>query len=239
MKKTHEHRFQERLEEYAKFYQVGALNDANDKTLLHTAIKQELLMEDLQDRMEEIVNDDNGIDAGELKKLADLLRDGIKTITDVQKALGIDRKTRMAEESDTAAEYILFLKREAKNFLDKRLVKVYCKKCKVMVGRFSPVHDHTAYTVSFACSQCGKNVTMQRNAKDIFFDVKDADWRRKHPAEIIQANEKSAGFDPEELTADIEDDVVLFDDAEEIIPTEEVVKKITPKFMSGDIKIGD
>lgn len=237
MKKSFEHRFQERLDEYSKFYQVGTLNDANDRTLLHTAIKQELLIEDLQSRMEEIVNEDE-IDAGELKKLADLLRDGVKTITDVQKALGIDRKTRMAEESDTAAEYIAFLKREAKNFIDKRLVKVYCKKCKVMVGRFSPVHKHTAYTISFACSQCGKVTTVQRNARDVFFDVKDADWRRKYPAEIIQPDDDDKdGFNPEEIAADIDDDVIISDDTPDIIE-DSLVEPIIPKFMEDDKILG-
>jgi hypothetical protein len=73
-----------------------------------------------------------------------------------------------------------------------------------MVGRISGVYDTTAYDAGFQCPQCKKYTTVKRVERDVFFDIKDADWRRKYPIEIEHSKRTNA---PD--TSGIEDDVIL------------------------------
>jgi len=183
--KDFEDRFQARLREYGEFFNLDELNDANDRTLLHIMIRTELMIETFQADIQALMGKGAADNATSIKKLADLLRDATATITQLQRTLGIDRKSRRSEDVESVADYIKTLKQDAKSFMDKRLTKIYCPTCKVLVARLAPAHEHTAFTASFACSQCGKSVKVQRKGKDVFFDVKDADWRRKYRAEIV------------------------------------------------------
>lgn len=181
-----EERLKQKMEEYAKVYDIGALNDANDKTTLLMLVQTEIMVEGLQEKIQTIIAEDPVGQATDLKKLADLLRDATETITKLQRTLAIDRKSRKEEETGSVADYIKSIQSIAHDFIEKRIIKVYCQECKVMVGRFHPVHEHTAYSLQFECSQCGTMVKTSRKSKDYLFDVKDAEWRRKHRAEIVQ-----------------------------------------------------
>lgn len=204
-------RFQERLALYEKDFDLSTLNQSSDKGLLDALIRQELLLENLQTSLQQITEDDS-IDLldkmSDIKKFSDLIRDGTTSVTTLQRTLSIDRKTRKSDTVDSVADHIKKIKKEAHIFLDQRLHKIYCPNCKVMVGRFSPVHNHTAFTVSVECSQCGKAVRMHREARDIWFDIKDADWRRKYSAEIIQPTKKR-GFQSPAEQIDTKDDIVI------------------------------
>lgn len=206
-------RFEEKLEEYRKNYRVDELNDANDRTLLHIMIKTELMIEDLQSGIRELMTEDIMQSAGDLKKLSDLLRDSTNTITTLQKTLAIDRKTRKDEESSNVIDYINSLRRAASDFVDERLVKMYCPTCNVMVGRFSPVHGHTALSVSFQCSQCKKMVRIRRDERDTMYDIKASDrqWREAYRAEIVQPkrSKRSGAAIPEDLGIENEDALIL------------------------------
>jgi len=206
-----ERRFQERLALYERDFDLSTLNQSSDKGLLDALIRQELLLENLQVSLQQITEDES-IDLlnkmSDIKKFSDLIRDGTTSVTTLQRTLSIDRKTRKSDTVDSVADHIKKIKKEAAIFLDKRLHKIYCPDCKVMVGRFSPVHDHTAFVVSVECSQCGRLVRMHREARDIWFDVKDADWRRKYNAEIVQPTKKR-GFQPPSEQVDTPDNVVI------------------------------
>lgn len=206
---TFDEKFAQRLDDYAKNYNVEDLNDSNDRTLLYIMIRAELMLDGLQAKVAEIMEGNDVIEkASELKKLSDLIRDSANNVTTIQKTLGIDRKTRKTEDTNSVADYIVNIKRIAKSFLDERLIKIYCPDCKVLVARYSPVHDHTAYAVSTECSQCGKQVSAHRKERDIWFDVKDSGWRKKQQVSIEQPSARS-GFTAEDFTAEIEDDVVI------------------------------
>lgn len=200
---VYERRIRDRLAQYEKDYKIEDLNNSNDKTLLMILIRSELLLEDLQRQLQVVlVPEGEQLDimsqANEIKKLSDLVRDLTTQITTVQKTLDIDRKSRKKDAEASAAEYIRTLKKNAKEFLDQRATKIHCPDCGVMVGRVFPVHEHTAYRFEVQCSQCHRMIIAKRDERDIWFDIKDAEWRRQYPAEVVQT-EKKKGFKPSEI----------------------------------------
>lgn len=238
--KEFEKRFSNKLADYAKNFDLESLNDANDKTLLTIMIKTELMIEDLQEQIQEKVVSGGLDDATEIKKLFDLLRDATNTVSTLQKTLGIDRKSRKTEQSDSVAEYIRTLKSMAADFMERRLVKIYCPNCQIMVARFSAVHEHTAFAVQIQCNQCNKTVRARRSERDIWFDVKDSDWRKKYPAEIVHPKRrktKSSITDFDAIEA-APDDVVLFANNETSIVPDDALE--TPSLeISPNLDIGE
>lgn len=180
-------RIARKYQEYEENFDLEGINAANDRALLNILINQEVIVESLQTQMSTIVIQGGVLsgDASDLKKLADLLRDATSTITSIQKTLGIDRKARRSEQEESPADYVKRLLESAKNFSDKKIKKLYCPRCNIMVGRYAPVHDHTEFSVAYQCSQCNKHIRASRKGKDVLFDVKDASWRRKYKAEVV------------------------------------------------------
>jgi RNase P subunit RPR2 len=209
-----EARFEARLRLYGEQFNIEDLNDANDRSLLHIMIKTELMIDDLQAQIQTLIDDNPVENATNIKKLADLLRDATNTITTLQRTLGIDRKSRRNENVDSPADYIKTLKSAAKEFVDKRLIRVYCPNCKILVARIAPVHKHTAFTLSVQCNQCGKAVRVRRDDRDVLFDIRDSEWRKKHRAEVVQP--RRVGSLDNELPSDEEatdtDNLVIFAD---------------------------
>lgn len=173
--------------EYAQKYDVENLSSPNDLANLSNMIRNQLLMEKLQARLDEIVTKPN-IDPIETKKVLDSIVALSETNMGLEKTLGIDRKTRKQQQQESFPDYLAGIKKLARDFLnsDERLTRVYCKSCNIMVGRISGVYDTTEYTAAFQCPQCKKFITITRKERDIFFDVKNADWRRKYPIEVVQ-----------------------------------------------------
>jgi len=208
--KTYNERFDQRLADYNRDYKIDELNQSNDAAQLRLLINAELTLEAYQYKIEEIIGSEDLIDkANELKKISDLMRDTAETIRKPTQTLAIDRKTRKSEETDLFAGWLRGIKREASNFVEDRLLKIYCKDCKVMVGRWSAVHDHTAFEVKVRCSHCAKWVIAKREDKDIGFDLKnDSDWRRKYPVEIINPTSKS-GFSADSFSEVVDDEYII------------------------------
>lgn len=179
-------RFLDRWEQYSRDYDIDSLNTSNDRALLETLIRAEIVLEELQNRMYSLVSEGDLVEnAQEIKKLSDLTRDMVLQNMKIQETLNIDRRNRRTAE-DTPMQYILKLKKAAREFLDRRLVKLYCPTCDVLVFRFYPVHDHTAYKISAQCSQCGQMVEVGRERRDALFDIPDRHWREER-AEIAPA----------------------------------------------------
>lgn len=201
---TFQEKFQEKLDNYAKAFRIEELNDANDRSTLEIMLKTEVMIDDLQQQIQDLMDESPVEQAGNIKKLHDLLRDAGTMIVTYQKTLAIDRKTRKTEETASVADYIRTLKRDAKDFMDQRIIRIYCETCKVMVGRIFPVHDHTAFACSFECSQCHKLIRARREQRDVLFDVKDARWRKAHVAEVVQPKKfnKIEAPDDDELVLD-------------------------------------
>lgn len=198
--------FETVLAEYRSKYNVDSLDSPNDVANLHAMIRNQLLIERLQDQLTTLTEDDD-VDPTGIKKTLDSIVALSETNIALERTLGIDRKTRKQEASESVADYLTTLKQRAKEWLDNedRLTKVHCKACGIMVGRISGVYETTAYEAWFQCPQCNKRIIIKRQEKDIFFDVKDAEWRRKYPIEIEQAKRTSAP------TINMDDDLVIGD----------------------------
>jgi hypothetical protein len=196
------------MAEYREKYDVDSLQNPNDKANLETMIRNQLLIEKLQDRLDGIA-DNTDVDPMEVKKILDSITALSQTNMQYERTLGIDRKTRKTEQAESFPDYLKAIKTHGREFIDQRLTRVFCKSCNIMIGRISGVYDTTEFNAAFQCPQCKKFTTMVRKERDIFYDVKNPDWRRKFPMEVIQP--KRAKNMPE---IDLVDDVVIEDDAD-------------------------
>lgn len=189
------------LDEYAQSYDLAS-GTPNDKGNLETMIRNQIYIRKLQTRLDELADDDI---AGNIQTI-DKLQSGLQRLQDsnlaIERALGIDRKSRNKDNSSSVDGYINDLRIAAREFLDKMCIYVYCPECKVMVARILPVHEHTEFKTQFQCSQCKKFVTADRRERDVFFDLKgDKSWRKKYPLEIVQSKS-------EEIPEGSEDDII-------------------------------
>lgn len=198
--------FDRKLEEYKQKYNVESLDSPNDIANLHTMIRNQIIIEKLQDQMTTLTEGDD-IDPMQVKKILDSLVALSESNIVYERTLGIDRKSRKQEASESVADYITGLKQRAKEWIEneERLSKIQCKNgCGIMVGRISGVYETTAYEGHFQCPQCKKWTVVKRQERDIFYDVKDADWRRKYPIEVEQAKRVTApSFDS------VSDDLII------------------------------
>ena len=195
------------LAEYQQKYNVDSLNSPNDVANLHSMIRNQLLIEKLQEQLNTLTDTNDTIDPTQVKKILDSLVALSETNIALEKTLGIDRKTRKQEASESVVDYLAALRQRAKEWLDtdERLLKVYCKACGIMVGRISGVYTTTAFDASFQCPQCKKYIITKRQERDIFFDIKDSDWRKKYPIQIQQAKRTKT----HESLQPIEDEVFI------------------------------
>jgi hypothetical protein len=182
-----EKEFNRILQEYSERYDIEGLSSPNDVANLNNMIRNQILIQRLQSRLDDILTGDK-VDSIETKKILDSIVSLNETNIQLERQLGIDRKTRKQQQQESFPDYLAGIKKLAREFLnnDDILLRVFCKGCKIMVGRISGVYDTTEYNAAFQCPQCKKYTTVTRKERDIFFDVKNADWRRKYPIEVVQ-----------------------------------------------------
>lgn len=201
-------RFDEILQEYGSKYDIETLDSPNDRANLTMLINNQVIIERLQAEMLEVTEDSAVANIEEVKQIGNAMRDLIERNLQIERALALDRKTRKSENTDSLATYITSLKITAQNFLEKRLIKVYCPDCKILVARFSPVMDHTAFHFECQCSQCSKRITASRKAasEGVLFDIKDYKWRKQYLYEVVQpvSNE-------DKLVTESDEEVILSD----------------------------
>ncbi len=201
--------FEKIYAEYREKYDVDSLTNPNDLANLKTMIRNQALIDQLQDKLDALVDTDN-LTASDVKKILDSIVALAETNIQYERTLGIDRKTRKQQQEGNIVDIVLRLKAMSRQFIDddRRLLKVHCKPCKIMVGRISGVYDTTEYSAAFQCPQCKKYTTVTRKERDIFYDVKDADWRRKYPMEILQPKSRIK----DAPVIDVMDDMMIGDD---------------------------
>lgn len=181
-------RFQEILAEYSDKYDLETLNSPNDRANLEMLINNQVVVERLQSEMLKMTEGSTLDNLDTIKNIGNAMRDLIERNLQIERALALDRKTRKSENTDSIATYLVTLKVTAQNFLEKRLIKIYCPECKVLVARFAPVMEHTAFHFECQCSQCSKRIIMTRKAETegVFFDIKDYRWRKQYLYEVVQ-----------------------------------------------------
>jgi hypothetical protein len=211
-------RFEQILDDYRSKYDLETLNSPNDRANLDMLINNQVIVERLQSELL-AVTEDGALDNIEaIQKMGNAMRDLIERNLQIERALALDRKTRKSEASDSIGAYITNLKITAQNFLEKRLIKVYCPDCKILLARFSPVHEHTAFHFESQCSQCGKRITMTRKSESegVLFDIKDYKWRKQYIYDVIQPAKSDS-----QAQVESEEDVFISDVEEEDGTTEE------------------
>jgi len=199
-------RFDEILRDYSDKYDLATLSSPNDKANLEMLINNQIIIESVQKKLQELANDDPVDNIDMIQRLSSSLKDIIERNLQLERALALDRKTRNQNSSESIAEYLVNLKITAQDFLERRLVKLYCPECKILLARFSIMHDHSFFELNVNCNQCNKQVVAKRDEKDIFFDIKDSSWRKKHKYSVKAS--KSSGI----FEADGEDDLILGED---------------------------
>jgi hypothetical protein len=200
-------RFQEILQHYSEKYDIETLNSPNDKANLDMLINNQIIVENLQAQLLDL-STDSVANISEIQKISNAMRDLIERSLQIERALALDRKTRKSENSDSIASYITDLKVTAQNFIEKRLIKVYCPDCKILVARFAPAMKHTAYYFESQCSQCNKRVTLTRKSEKEgpLFDIKDYRWRKQYLYEVVQPERVVDG-----PILETEEDIILED----------------------------
>lgn len=203
---TKSQRFSDILQEYSEKYDLATLSSPNDRANLEALINNQIIIESLQAKVQELIEDDPVSNIDIIQRLSTSLRDSIERNLQLERALALDRKTRNSSSAESVADYIVSLKQTAQEFLEKRLVKLYCPNCQILLARFSIMHDHSPFELRVKCNQCENDVISAREEKDIFFDIKDSTWRKKYKYTVKHSKEKVS------IDADIEDDVVLGED---------------------------
>ena len=206
-------RTKELKRQYEQDYDLSTLNSSNDRLNLEALIRNTILIERIDEEINtQMSSKDIASAILTIDKLA-RTKDGLQTQNvALEKQLGIDRKSRKKDNETSAAEYIIALKQNAREFLDKRLTKVFCPECKILIMRFSPAYEHTEFDIACQCPQCNKLVTARRKERDVFFDLvpRDREWRRKYPIEVVQSKKKKQ----EDETKSYDDDFVIDDSGE-------------------------
>lgn len=159
---TDEDLFQEKLAKYYKDYDIDSLNDSNDKASLYALIRLEIAVERLQNDLNSALEVDETTRRKMISSIGEMLANSLS----LQQSLAIDRKTRVGDAGETVPQFLTNLKRRAKEFMEKRLIKVYCPEDKILLGTFYRFQQ-TKYTgkwqprkpliyrVEFECPQCG------------------------------------------------------------------------------------
>lgn len=200
-------RFREILQDYSNKYDLETLSSPNDRANLEMLINNQVIIESIQTKLQELTEIDPVDNIDIIQRLGSSLKDIIERNLQLERALALDRKTRNSSASESVADYIVNLKQFAQEFLDKRLVKLYCPSCQILLARFSIVHDHSPFELKVKCNQCNNDVISAREERDIFFDIKDSSWRKKYKYSVKRSKETSA---PDET--DVEDDLILGED---------------------------
>lgn len=172
--------------QYAARYDLEELDSPNDIANLTVLINNQLLLEQLQDRVKDLADNDIVGNAIAIQKLTDNVSVVIERNLQLERALALDRKTRKQEKAQSVADYIKGLKIIAREYLDQQLVKVYCPTCNIMVMRIGPVYKHVPYQMKVKCPQCMHAITLKQDEKHPLFDLSRSEraWRDKYPIEI-------------------------------------------------------
>lgn len=194
------------LSEYRERYDLESLSNPNDKSNLDMLINNQLIISKMQEEMQMLVDTGDIITAApSLAKIQGTIQSLIDLSLQIERTLGIDRKSRKRDNQEDIGQYIASITSAAEEWLERNLIYVYCPDCKVMVSRIMPVHEHTDFESKWRCSQCEKMVEVKRKGKDIFFNVKgDKTWRKKYPIEIKQPTSTNQEFGDEIVIGDMD-----------------------------------
>lgn len=161
----------DRVQQYLLDYELDDLNKSNDLASLRQMCQLEVNIETMYGSLKFALKEG---DAKKIKDLTTAYKDSINAYTTLQTQLAIDRKKRASESEETPLSYIDKLKSQAKNIIDKRLKKLSCPACKVVIMKYhiyvlekgdvgAIVFDKKKmelirYSIQVECPKCGMMV---------------------------------------------------------------------------------
>lgn len=102
------------MDQYREKYDIESIQNPNDLANLESMIRNQLSITKLQDQLDTLV-DQIKIDPMAIKKVLDSIVALSTTNVQIERTLGIDRKTRKQEQEESVVDYILKIKTLARD----------------------------------------------------------------------------------------------------------------------------
>jgi len=134
-------KIEEKIKQYLKDYELDELNASNDMSSLRQMCALELRIEQINEALELMDAED---DPSKFRSLISALKDATLAYTNLQDELGISRKKRASETEENPVAFIEQLKKDAKTFIDRRLIQVKCETCKLLLAKYHIYVYHKA-----------------------------------------------------------------------------------------------
>lgn len=160
-----EDRIQGKLKEFENDYDISNLK-ANDKMVLRGLIQALISLEDyekyasvLQRKITTGDYDDTIMQRLEkINKFMDTLR---VSISRYQDDLKISRKIRQSDQESSLSDYIVSLKERSKKFYESRVARVFCPKCKTLIGTVWALYpEDSKNKFYFYCKKCDEKTVV-------------------------------------------------------------------------------
>ncbi len=126
-----------KIQGYLKEYEPDDLNQTNDLAALRNLATLEVNVERLQ---RALLNIDIAKEPKQASQIQGAIKDNLQSWNAVQVELNINRKKRKTEGNDYNTNpklYADFLREQAPKLLDRRLKKLICPTCNVLLGKWA------------------------------------------------------------------------------------------------------
>lgn len=153
-----ERRINKALDEFKEDYDISDLK-MNDKLQLRSMLQSSIALEDYAQvayRLQrDVLSDPSDANVSKLKQINLIMKDLVDQISKNQADLKIDRKARKGDKEESVINTIDDLKRRARTFHASRYVRVFCPKCKTLIGSMWALYpDNTNNKAWFYCKKC-------------------------------------------------------------------------------------
>jgi len=134
---------------------------ANDMLSLRELAKISVMLDQLSERQQDILNDDEP-DLTALEKIDRMAARLRATASTIQGDLNITRKARKEQSGESVHELLTDLKKRAKHFLADRLAEIYCPKCGMLIAKVWFLYPEQDNKITLSCGRkrCRKVFTV-------------------------------------------------------------------------------
>ncbi len=163
-----EKRIEAKLASFEEDYDISDMK-FNDKEVLRSMIQATISLEDLEQlsfrlRIQAVDSEDAIVKLDRLARMRSFL---INDISKMQDDLNITRKIRKGEREESVLAYIDNLHKKTKEFTNAKFGRVYCPRCKMLIGSVWALYPQGNNKFTFQCkriqedgSECDTKVTI-------------------------------------------------------------------------------
>jgi len=150
---------EEKMKKFETDYDLSEMK-ANDRVALRALCQAEITLDKMEDVSFELMGDTvRAEDLLVLDKLESWKAVLTKRIIDLQESLGISRKSRQSEGSESLIDEIERIKQASVHLWEEKLTYVYCPDCMQLLGNAWFTTPEEENTLIFHCKRCSKDVT--------------------------------------------------------------------------------